>query len=177
MHQSKYFIPLISYSFLPLFLINFEKVFVFSNVSFLVPPYKHTHLDIDLNNRSDRIEWGHLRYQSIYKVDHSYELIVQWVASSGSIVADLVSTMSLDMLLLNKILMLRLGFCFGKIFVWQRKAQMCGIQMVPIPSDPLALPYTLKSDPLRGPIFIPLNIESLLMNKRNLFEGQSSVLY
>ncbi|XP_076679614.1 GATOR complex protein Iml1 isoform X5 [Andrena cerasifolii] len=110
-----------------------------------VPPYKHTHLDIDLNNRSDRIEWGHLRYQSIYKVDHSYELIVQWVASSGSIVADL-------------------------IFVWQRKAQMCGIQMVPIPSDPLALPYTLKSDPLRGPIFIPLNIESLLMNKRNLFE-------
>lgn len=54
---------------------------------------------------------------------------------------------------------------------------MCGIQMVPIPSDPLALPYTLKSDPLRGPIFIPLNIESLLMNKRNLFEGLSPVLY
>ncbi|XP_076241100.1 GATOR complex protein Iml1 isoform X2 [Calliopsis andreniformis] len=110
-----------------------------------IPPYKHTHLDIDINNRSDRIEWGHLRYQSIYKVDHSYELVVQWVASSGSIVADL-------------------------IFVWQRKAQMCGIQMVPIPSDPLALPYTLKSDPLRGPIFIPLNIECLMTNKRNLFE-------
>lgn len=53
--------------------------------------YKHTHLDIDINNKSDRIEWGHLRYQSIYKVDHSYELVAQWVASSGSIVADLVS--------------------------------------------------------------------------------------
>ncbi|XP_017789838.1 PREDICTED: DEP domain-containing protein 5 [Habropoda laboriosa] len=110
-----------------------------------VPPYKHTHLDIDINNRSDRIEWGHLRYQSIYKVDHSYELVVQWVASSGSIVADL-------------------------IFVWQRKAQMCGIQMVPIPSDLLALPFTLKSDPLRGPIFIPLNAECLMTNKRHLFE-------
>ncbi|KAK9298140.1 hypothetical protein QLX08_008454 [Tetragonisca angustula] len=110
-----------------------------------VPPYKHTHLDIDINNRSDRIEWGHLRYQSIYKVDHSYELVVQWVASSGSIVADL-------------------------IFVWQRKAQMCGIQMVPIPSDLLALPFTLKSDPLRGPIFIPLNTECLMANKRHLFE-------
>ncbi|KZC10817.1 DEP domain-containing protein 5 [Dufourea novaeangliae] len=109
------------------------------------PPYKHTHLDIDLNNRSDRIEWGHLRYQSIYKVDHSYELVVQWVASSGSIVADL-------------------------IFVWQRKAQMCGIQMVPIPSDLLALPFTLKSDPLRGPIFIPLNTERLTTNKQQLFE-------
>lgn len=55
--------------------------------------YKHTHLDIDiLNNitKSDRIEWGHLRYQSVFKADHSYELVVQWVASSGSIVADLV---------------------------------------------------------------------------------------
>ncbi|CAL7950358.1 unnamed protein product [Xylocopa violacea] len=108
-------------------------------------PYKHTHLDIDINNKSDRIEWGHLRYQSIYKVDHSYELVVQWVASSGSIVADL-------------------------IFVWQRKAQMCGIQMVPIPSDLLALPFTLKSDPLRGPIFIPLNVECLMMNKQHIFE-------
>ncbi|KAL6430036.1 hypothetical protein ACFW04_007680 [Cataglyphis niger] len=110
-----------------------------------VPLYKHTHLDIDINNKSDRIEWGHLRYQSIYKVDHSYELVVQWVASSGSIVADL-------------------------IFLWQRKAQMCGIQMVPIPSDLLALPYTLKSDPLRGPIFIPLDTECLMANKRYLFE-------
>ncbi|KAG5345319.1 DEPD5 protein, partial [Acromyrmex heyeri] len=110
-----------------------------------VPLYKHTHLDIDINNKSDRIEWGHLRYQSIYKVDNSYELVVQWVASSGSIVADL-------------------------IFVWQRKAQMCGIQMIPIPSDLLALPYTLKSDPLRGPIFIPLDTECLMTNKRHLFE-------
>ncbi|XP_028048788.1 GATOR complex protein Iml1 [Monomorium pharaonis] len=107
--------------------------------------YKHTHLDIDINNKSDRIEWGHLRYQSVYKVDTSYELVVQWIASSGSIVADL-------------------------IFVWQRKAQMCGIQMVPIPSDLLALPYTLKSDPLRGPIFIPLDTECLMANKRHLFE-------
>lgn len=55
--------------------------------------------------------------------------------------------------------------------MWQRKAQMCGIQMVPIPSDLLALPFILKSDPLRGPIFIPLNIECLMTNKRHLFEG------
>ncbi|XP_011872141.1 PREDICTED: DEP domain-containing protein 5 isoform X3 [Vollenhovia emeryi] len=113
--------------------------------SFTVPLYKHTHLDIDINNKSDRIEWGHLRYQSIYKVDSAYELVVQWVASSGSIVADL-------------------------IFVWQRKAQMCGIQMIPIPNDLLALPYTLKSDPLRGPVFIPLDTECLMTNKRHLFE-------
>ncbi|XP_011300868.1 DEP domain-containing protein 5 isoform X8 [Fopius arisanus] len=109
------------------------------------PPYKHTHLDIDLNSKSDRIEWGHLRYQSIFKPDHAYELVVQWVASSGSIVGDLV-------------------------FLWQRKAQMCGIQLVPIPSDLLALPFTHKSDPLRGPIFIPLNTDCLMCNRRYLFE-------
>lgn len=60
-----------------------------------------------------------------------------------------------------------------KIFIWQRKAQMCGIQMVPIPSDLLALPFTLKSDPLRGPIFIPLDTECLMGNKTFLFEGLS----
>ncbi|XP_044593243.1 GATOR complex protein Iml1 isoform X6 [Cotesia glomerata] len=108
-------------------------------------PYKHTHLDIDLNNKSDRIEWGHLRYQSMYRADHAYELVAQWVASSGSIVSDLV-------------------------FSWQRKAQGCGIQIIPIPSDLLALPYTLKSDPLRGPIFIPLNTECLMINKEFIFE-------
>jgi len=67
--------------------------------SLSVPLYKHTHLDIDINNKSDRIEWGHLRYQSIYKVDNSYELVVQWVASSGSIVADLVSINLLSLFL------------------------------------------------------------------------------
>lgn len=58
----------------------------------------------------------------------------------------------------------------------QRKAQTCGIQMVPIPSDLLALPFTLRSDPLRGPIFIPLNTECLLINKRHLFEGLELIL-
>ncbi|XP_014236943.1 GATOR complex protein DEPDC5 isoform X1 [Trichogramma pretiosum] len=112
---------------------------------FAQPMYKHTHLDIDINNKSDRVEWGHLRYQSAFKPDHSYELVVQWVAASGSIVADLV-------------------------FNWQRKAQSCGIQMIPIPSDLLALPFTAKSDPLRGPIFIPLDTECLMAGKRYLFE-------
>lgn len=43
--------------------------------------------------------------------------------------------------------------------------------MVPVPSDLLALPFTLKSDPLRGPIFIPLDTECLMANKQYLFEG------
>lgn len=47
--------------------------------------------------------------------------------------------------------------------------------MVPIPADPLALPFTLKSDPLRGPIYIPLNAEPLLGEKSALFEGSVSL--
>lgn len=110
-----------------------------------IPHYKHTHLDIDINSKSDRIEWGHLRYQSLFKMDYSFEFVVQWVAASGSIVADL-------------------------ILMWQRKAQMWGLQMVPIPSDLISLPNSLKSDPLRGPIFIPLDTDCLMLNRSNLFE-------
>ncbi|XP_044001787.1 GATOR complex protein Iml1 isoform X3 [Aphidius gifuensis] len=106
---------------------------------------KHTHLDIDINSKSDRIEWGHLRYQSLFKVDHSFELVVQWVAASGSMVGDL-------------------------ILFWQRKAQMYQLQMVPIPSELISLPNSLKSDPLRGPIFIPLDTECLMQNRDHLFE-------
>lgn len=59
--------------------------------SVLGPSYRHTHLDIDVNNKSDRIEWGHARYQPVYRADRAYELAVQWVAATGSLVADLVS--------------------------------------------------------------------------------------
>ncbi|KAK0165545.1 hypothetical protein PV328_004052 [Microctonus aethiopoides] len=131
---------------IPLFLRDDVDIIDFLNEKDCkVSAYKHTHFDIDLNNKSDRIEWGHLRYQSIFKVDHAYELVVQWLASSGSIVADL-------------------------LFSWQRKAKMCEIHMVPIPTDLLALPYTSKSDPLRGPIFIPLNAECIIADKQYLFQ-------
>ncbi|XP_053623506.1 GATOR complex protein Iml1 isoform X2 [Plodia interpunctella] len=111
-----------------------------------LPLYKNTHLDIDVNNKSDRIEWGHARYQATFRPDQAYEMCIQWAIASGNIVAEL-------------------------IFGWARKASNCRLQMVPIPADPLALPFTLKSDPLRGPIYVPLNEEPLLRNKTALFEG------
>lgn len=40
----------------------------------------------------------------------------------------------------------------------------------PIPADPLAEPFVERSEPLRGPIFVPLNIEALLQNRSYLFE-------
>lgn len=40
--------------------------------------------------KSDRIEWGHARYQSVYRPDQAYELVTQWVTASGSIVSEMV---------------------------------------------------------------------------------------
>ncbi|KAL0893744.1 hypothetical protein ABMA27_013885 [Loxostege sticticalis] len=111
-----------------------------------LPLYKNTHLDIDVSNKSDRIEWGHARYQATFRPDQAYEMCIQWAVASGNIVSEL-------------------------IFGWARKAQNCRLQMVPIPADPLALPFTSKSDPLRGPIYVPLNEEPLMRNKAALFEG------
>lgn len=61
---------------------------IFSYV--LVAQYKNIHLEIDVNAKSDRVEWGHCRYQSLFRPDRAYELVVQWVAASGPIVAELV---------------------------------------------------------------------------------------
>lgn len=53
---------------------------------------------------------------------------------------------------------------------WSRKAQSCSLQMVPIPADPMAQPFTAKSDPLRGPIFIPLHTH-VLCSQGHMFKG------
>lgn len=100
------------------------------------PIYKQAHLEIDANQKSDRIEWGHVRYHRQMRAGHAFEFVPQWLTASGPIVYDL-------------------------IYVWMRKAQQCGFQLVPIPADPLAEPFTDKSDPLRGPIFVPLNVHCL----------------
>lgn len=48
------------------------------------------HLEIDVSNKSDRIEWGHARYQTVFRPDQAYELVVEWLVASGSIVSELV---------------------------------------------------------------------------------------
>lgn len=109
------------------------------------PVYKQLHLEIDPTQKSDRVEWGHARYHSTMTPGYAYELIVQWVTASGPIVYDL-------------------------IYGWCRKAQQCNFQLVPIPADLLAEPFTEKSDPLRGPIFIPLNTSCLEKDGNILFK-------
>jgi hypothetical protein len=107
--------------------------------------YKQSHLEIDISSKSDRVEWGHARYNRQMTPGSAFEITVQWITASGPIVYDL-------------------------IYGWSRKAQQCGYQLIPIPADPLAEPFVEKSDPLRSPIFVPLNINCLLQNRSHLFE-------
>lgn len=106
--------------------------------------YKQAHLEIDPQQKSDRIEYGHVRYHSTMTPGYAFELVVQWLTASGPIVYDL-------------------------IYNWCRKAQQCGFQLVAIPADLLAEPFTDKSDPLRGPIFIDLNTSCLEKDGNVLF--------
>lgn len=53
--------------------------------------YKHSHLEIDLSQKSDRTEWGHARYHKHFIPGNAFEIVVQWVTASGPIVYDLVS--------------------------------------------------------------------------------------
>uniref|UniRef100_A0A1I8PYI3 DEP domain-containing protein n=1 Tax=Stomoxys calcitrans TaxID=35570 RepID=A0A1I8PYI3_STOCA len=106
--------------------------------------YRHSHLEIDVNQKSERMEWGHVKYHTVMQSGYAFEIVVQWVTSSGPIVWDLING-------------------------WIRKANQCNFQLVPVPADPMAEPFTEKSDPLRGPIFIPL-ATSVLNQSDGLFE-------
>ncbi|XP_075160059.1 GATOR complex protein Iml1 isoform X3 [Haematobia irritans] len=106
--------------------------------------YRHSHLEIDVNQKSERMEWGHVKYHTVMQSGFAFEIVVQWVTSSGPIVWDLING-------------------------WIRKANQCNFQLVPVPADPMAEPFTEKSDPLRGPIFIPLATD-VLNRGEGLFE-------
>ncbi|KAH8303794.1 hypothetical protein KR018_006009 [Drosophila ironensis] len=106
--------------------------------------YRQSHLEIDVNQKSDRMEWGHVKHHTVLQPGFAFEIVVEWVTSSGPIVADLIGG-------------------------WMRKANQFNF-LVSVPADPMAEPFTRKSDPLRGPIFIPL-CTTFLPDGASLFEG------
>ncbi|XP_078600096.1 GATOR1 complex protein DEPDC5-like isoform X7 [Branchiostoma floridae x Branchiostoma japonicum] len=110
------------------------------------PPYKCMVLDVDMNKKSDRLEWCTLRYHGNYTPGCSFEFEVQWMVTTPNILYDLLSG-------------------------WARKAASCGFHLVPVPYDPFALPESSTHDPLRRPQFIPLQLEGCLgEGQTSLFE-------
>lgn len=98
--------------------------------------YYKSMLDIDSGIKSGRAEWVHIRYQQLYDPAQAFEIVLEWMVATSNQISDIVQG-------------------------WARKAGLTGLHLVPIPSDPFALPFSSKSDPLRSPIYVPLNFECL----------------
>jgi hypothetical protein len=76
----------------------------------------------------------------------AFELEIQWEIATGSLLAELV-----------------MG--------WSKLANRFNYHIVAAPVDPFATPIVPNSDPLRGPIFIRLNLNSLIDNEKIIFEN------
>lgn len=98
--------------------------------------YKECFLDVDVNNKSDRAEWGHAKYDRVMVPGYAYEVAVEWIAASGSVMNDLVQG-------------------------WNRKALHCNYQLIPVPPDPIADLLPEKLNPFRTPVFVPLNFDGV----------------
>jgi len=100
-------------------------------------------LDPDNSKKSERPEWGQIKYQSRYRPDQAFEFLIKWSVATGAVIADMIRT-------------------------WVNRAQSNQLTFIPIPGDPFALP-SQNSDPIRGPIFVPLNTECLREGRQHLF--------
>jgi len=106
--------------------------------------FRESTLDPDINKKSERPEWGTINYQNKYRPNQAFEFLLKWTVATGTILADMIKT-------------------------WATRAQTNQmLTILPIPGDPFALP-SQNSDPIRGPIFVPLNTECLREGKQHIF--------
>ena len=97
---------------------------------------KEVSVDVDPGRVSGRAVWGTAHYHATFNPDTAFELSVEWLAATGPILGDLIAT-------------------------WSRKANTNGLHFLPVPHDPYLLPDMANADPLRAPIFVPLNLDCL----------------
>uniref|UniRef100_A0A4W3H0Q7 DEP domain containing 5, GATOR1 subcomplex subunit n=1 Tax=Callorhinchus milii TaxID=7868 RepID=A0A4W3H0Q7_CALMI len=112
-----------------------------------VPEQKTVTLDVDVNNRSDRLEWCSCYYHGNYSLNSAFEIKLHWMAVTSAVLFEMVQG-------------------------WHRKATSCGFLLIPVLEGPFALPSYLYGDPLRAQLFIPLNISCLVKEgSEHLFDG------
>ncbi|KAF7490231.1 GATOR complex protein DEPDC5 [Sarcoptes scabiei] len=118
------------------------------------PEFTFKNFTIDLEQKTDRVEWVNVKYHSLYDPEQAFELLIEWMVATGNAIPDIVAT-------------------------WGR-TKGTNLHIVPIPWDPFALPFSSRSDPLRGPIYISLNIDCLQLSKmlegEKLFNFQEKIL-
>ncbi|XP_066544990.1 GATOR1 complex protein DEPDC5 isoform X2 [Amia ocellicauda] len=104
-------------------------------------------LDVDVNNRSNRMEWCSCYYHGNFSLSTAFELKLHWMAVTAAVLFEMVQG-------------------------WHRKAASCGFLLVPVLELPFALPSVLYGDPLRAQLFIPLHTACLLRpGADNIFEN------
>uniref|UniRef100_A0AAA9RT40 GATOR1 complex protein DEPDC5 n=2 Tax=Bos TaxID=9903 RepID=A0AAA9RT40_BOVIN len=112
-----------------------------------VPEQRTVTLDVDVNNRTDRLEWCSCYYHGNFSLNAAFEIKLHWMAVTAAVLFEMVQG-------------------------WHRKATSCGFLLVPVLEGPFALPSYLYGDPLRAQLFIPLNISCLLKEgSEHLFDG------
>ncbi|XP_055340894.1 GATOR complex protein DEPDC5-like [Paramacrobiotus metropolitanus] len=97
---------------------------------------KSSVIDVDMNHKSDRLEWAVANYHHTFTPKCAFEIELKWIQASGPMFGDMIQ-------------------------FWARKCPASGFHLVPVPVDPFALPYKANSDPLRMPIFVPLEWQVL----------------
>ncbi|XP_064248608.1 GATOR1 complex protein DEPDC5 isoform X2 [Passer domesticus] len=112
-----------------------------------VPEQRTVTLDVDVNNRTDRLEWCSCYYHGNFSLSAAFEIKLHWMAVTAAVLFEMVQG-------------------------WHRKATSCGFLLVPVLEGPFALPSYLYGDPLRAQLFIPLNVSCLLKEgSEHLFDG------
>ncbi|XP_075687794.1 GATOR1 complex protein DEPDC5 isoform X9 [Rhinoderma darwinii] len=112
-----------------------------------VPEQRTVTLDVDVNNRTDRLEWCSCYYHGNFSLTAAFEVKLHWMAVTAAVLFEMVQG-------------------------WHRKATSCGFLLVPVLEGPFALPSYLYGDPLRAQLFIPLNINCMIKAESDhLFEG------
>ncbi|XP_006894877.1 PREDICTED: DEP domain-containing protein 5 isoform X5 [Elephantulus edwardii] len=112
-----------------------------------VPEQRTVTLDVDVNNRTDRLEWCSCYYHGNFSLNAAFEIKLHWMAVTAAVLSEMVQG-------------------------WHRKATSCGFLLVPVLEGPFALPSYLYGDPLRAQLFIPLNMSCLLKEgSEHLFDS------
>ncbi|XP_063129248.1 GATOR1 complex protein DEPDC5 isoform X11 [Rattus norvegicus] len=112
-----------------------------------VPEQRTVTLDVDVNNRTDRLEWCSCYYHGNFSLNAAFEIKLHWMAVTATVLFEMVQG-------------------------WHRKATSCGFLLVPVLEGPFALPSYLYGDPLRAQLFIPLNLGCLLKEgSEHLFDS------
>ncbi|KAM5200183.1 GATOR1 complex protein DEPDC5 isoform 7-T12 [Hipposideros larvatus] len=112
-----------------------------------VPEQRTVTLDVDVNNRTDRLEWCSCYYHGNFSLNAAFEIKLHWMAVTAAVLFEMVQG-------------------------WHRKATSCGFLLVPVLEGPFALPSYLYGDPLRAQLFIPLSVSCLLKEgSEHLFDS------